>query len=623
MGQITLKTSDGAIHPKGFSIRGNAANFSLFSSEAQKVTLGLFSQGALVSEIEMKKSADIWHIGIENLPENLEYAYRLFSPKNPSPQWSVDPYAKQLAKMGAKAALPEPFDWEGVKSPDLPKEDLIIYEMHIRGFTKHPSSRTKHPGTYLGVIEKIPYLKTLGITAIELMPIYAFETKIQKPQGKISTNYWGYSPIHFFSPSRWFAKKDPIFECKTMIKELHRNGIEVILDVVYNHTAEAQGPLQGLRSIDEKVYYMIDDFGFDRNFSGCGNTLNTNHPAMQELIIDSLLYWAKEMHIDGFRFDLASIFTRDSSGKPLEKPPILERIGADPILGKKKLIAEAWDAGGLYQLGFFPRFGPWSEWNGKYRDTLRRFIKGSDNHSGAFADALSGSESLYKGGKTPLCSINFITAHDGFCLKDLVSFQQKHNLDNGEENRDGCDQNDSWNCGVEGDTQDPKILALRERQMRNFLLALFISQGIPMLLMGDEQGHTRRGNNNPYIQDNEYNWLLWDKKNPKIFSFVAKLIALRKAQKGLRQKSFLSKDQIIWNNSWNPESKFVSFTLKKPSPPLFFAFNADFAKATVELPPGKWHLVVNTEEDFVFHDEGEQIEKVFLLPYSALCAIER
>jgi isoamylase len=324
------------------------------------------------------------------------------------------------------------------------------------------------------------------------------------------------------------------------------------------------------------------------------------------------------MHVDGFRFDLASILTRGVDGKPMEHPPIIEKISKDPLLKTKKLIAEAWDANSLYQLGAFPKWGKWSEWNGYYRDQVRRFIKGTDDQAGPFASAIAGSDTLYRKSKTPLSSINFITAHDGFSLRDLVSYQDKHNWENGENNQDGNSQNDNWNCGIEGKTNDPKIKALRERQMRNFLLALFISQGTPMILMGDEYGHTRKGNNNPYVQDNEINWFLWDQMDVKIVHFVSSLITFRQKHPCLKKETFLTDADIKWFNNWDASSRFVSFCLEKT---IYCAFNADFEKIHIALPEGKWKTVVYTKEDWIFHTDGAPISSIELEPYSALVAI--
>lgn len=531
----------------------------------------------------------------------------------------------------------------GIHPPKIPPEDLIIYEMHVRGFTQHPSSETKYQGTFLGLIEKIPYLKKLGINAIELMPIFEFDEihckEIQPQTGEPLPNYWGYNTLFFFAPMRRYAYSEsihaPIEEFKTMVKSLHQNGIEVILDVVFNHTGEGneKNYYVNFRGIDNKSYYMLDEEGHYRNYTGCGNTVNCNQENVQKYILDCLQYWIDDMHVDGFRFDLASIFTRGINGHPLSSPPIVQAI-SDLCKSKNvKLIAEAWDAGGLYQVGMFPNIWKnWSDWNGKYRDTVRRFIKGTPSHAGSFADAITGSQSIYKDSHSPVSSLNFITAHDGYTMRDLVTYQMKHNYDNGEMNNDGTNQNESWNCGAEGPTINPMIAKLREKQMRNFFLALFLSQGIPMLLMGDEYGHSRRGNNNPFVQDNDINWFLWHilEKNEKIFHFVSSLIAFRKAHISLRHKRFLTHHDIQWhgmtpnNPNWGDSSQFLAFTLTG-SPTFYIAFNAYSHPVTVSLP-GKinWRLVVRTDEDWDTHHfnclkNGPLIEEqIELPPYTAI-----
>ncbi len=618
----SLQPTSGAPEPLGLSYQGDRANFALFSSHATQVILGLFWDGKR-EEIPLNRTGDIWHVAIEKLPSNATYAYRCIGPKellyNPD-KWLSDPYAKIPADfIQTRAALPKQFNWQGIEAPKIPTEDLIIYEMHIRGFTKDPSSGVAKPGTYIGMIEKIPYLKKLGINAVEFLPIFEFDETHLKTNPHV--NYWGYNPTHFFAPKKWYADSDPIDEFKTLVRELHRNDILVFLDVVYNHTGEGKEKdyYVNFRGIDNSVYYQVDASGNYRDFTGCGNTLNTNHPVVEKLILDSLRYWVQEMHVDGFRFDLASILTRGPNGKPMAHPPLIEAMSKDPTLSKVHLIAEAWDAAGLYQLGSFPKWGPWSEWNGRYRDIVRRFIKGTDAKSGIFANVLCGSEIIYSSSKTPLSSINFITAHDGFCLRDLVTYQNKRNDDNGEGNRDGCNQNDNWNCGHEGPTDDPHINALRERQMRNFLLALFVSQGIPMMLMGDEYGHTRQGNNNPYVQDNEINWFLWNHQNSRIVEFVSNLIAFRLKNKQLRHREFLKESEVDWHTNWDPASRLVAYCLK---PNIYIAFNASYQSATITLPPGSWRTVIYTEEDWVFHEEGSVISSIELCPYSAFLAIK-
>ncbi len=646
--ETKIKISSGTHEPLGLSYQLGAANFAVFSAHAAKATLILYWEGKRI-EIAMEGPyIGIWHVAVEGLPKGASYAYRF----DDGPPVS-DPYAKaysSLYKWGdfSTPRLPflcsceplPPFDWQEVAKPKIPLENLVIYEMHVRGFTQDPSSRVAHPGTYLGAIEKIPYLKQLGVNAVELMPIFEFDethmVNVHPKTGKRLVNYWGYSPLSFFLPMSRYASKPEraAEEFKTFVREMHRSGIEVILDVVYNHTPENKDYISSYRGIDRASYYMLDEKGVDRNYTGCGNTFQSNTPVGLRLILDSLRYWTTEMHIDGFRFDLASILTRNPKGKPLADPPILKMIAKDPVLKGVRLIAEPWDAAGLYQVGQFPKWGAWSGWNGSYRDHVRRFIKGTDQEAGPFATALCGSEPSYGPVHTPLSSINFITAHDGFSLCDLVSYQDKHNEENGEKNRDGSNSNDSWNCGVEGETKDPAICGLRERQMRNFLLALFFSQGIPMLLMGDEIGHTRKGNNNPYVQDNEINWFHWDlcAERKKRLEFVSSLIAFRKEHKALHRKEFFTSADIDWHGvlpgkpDWG--SRLVAFSLKDPDAPLYVAFHAGYAETEVTLPPGKtWKEIVDTNLPWDRHclnrpKEGRTLEKtVKLAPYSALVAI--
>jgi isoamylase/glycogen operon protein len=421
-----------------------------------------------------------------------------------------------------------------------------------------------------------------------------------------------------------------------MVRELHRAGIEVILDVVYNHTGEGNNYQVSLRGLDQSQYFMIDENGNDLNFTGCGNTFQCNSEMSRKIILDSLRYWVQEMHVDGFRFDLASILTRGDNGHPLSNPPVLKDMADDPVLKNIKLIAEPWDAAGLSRVGQFHTWGDWSEWNGSFRDHVRSFIKGTENETGYFASSLCGSEPTYPGGR-PQSGVNFITAHDGFCLRDLVTYQSKHNIDNGENNRDGADHNLSWNCGAEGPTQDLHIHELRERQMRNFWLALLLSQGIPMILMGDEMGHTRKGNNNPYVQDNEINWFNWKimEQNLSIVRFVSSLISFRKRHPVLRKKHFLKSDEIAWHGhipdhpDWKSHSRFIAYSLNDEHP-LYIAFNANFHHASVQLPSlsnnQKWKIIVNTAEPWDSHrlDSPEKASSIDfhidMLPHSAILA---
>lgn len=662
-----LKILLGAPYPFGATHCQEGVNFAIAAKEAQQLTLCLFDENDLTEpfqEIELDplihKTGEVWHICIQGLPQFSVYGYRVIPFQGDTSYLLLDPYAKLVATSSVwgsrpndsyrplgKISVPTPFDWQDDKFPKIPSKDLIIYEMHVRGFTRDPSSTVQYPGTYLGVIEKIPYLKELGINAIELLPIFEFNEKeaLQThPRTKQPLyNYFGYSTVNFFSPMNRYVSQSfqnqSLIEFKMMVRELHKNGIEVILDVVYNHTFEGNqaGPTSSFRGFNRHAYYMIDAQGNYLNFSGCGNTLNTNHPLTREYIIESLRYWVTEMHVDGFRFDLASILTRAENGTPLGNAPVVEAISLDPILADIKLIAEAWDAGGLYQVGNFYPGKRWSEWNGRYRDVVRRFIKGTSGHKAPFATAICGSQDLYGGGRGPTCSINFVTAHDGFSLADLVSYNEKHNEENGENNRDGFDHNDSWNCGIEGHSSNKKIVYLRERQIRNFHLALMVSQGIPMLSMGDEYAHTRHGNNNTWCQDNELNWFLWHRLEvrPGFYRFYRSLIHFRKNHPLFNRETFLSEQDITWhgleplNPDWANDNRFAAFTLNhSQSPELYIAFNAAQFAQTIHLPPpgqGKqWHWVVNTHNPPPndFFDEGNRqrlITPTYRIPsYSAI-----
>ena len=426
--------------------------------------------------------------------------------------------------------------------------------MHVRGFTRHASSGVKFPGTFAGVREKIPYLKSLGVNCVEFLPIYEFDefdnSRPSPVTGERLLNYWGYSTVGFFAPKSAYAATGKmgmqVDELKSLVKALHKEGIEVILDVVFNHTAEGneRGPYISFKGLDNKTYYMLTPEGYYYNFSGTGNTLNCNNPVVRSLVVDCLRYWVTDYHIDGFRFDLASILGRDPWGAPLSNPPLLESLAFDPVLAKCKLIAEAWDAGGLYQVGSFPAYGRWAEWNGKYRDCIRKFLKGDGRMVGEMGQRLQGSPDLY-GRRGATASVNFVTCHDGFTLHDLVSYNEKHNEVNGEDNRDGGNDNESWNCGAEGPTEDQEINQLRRQQVKNALAMLLVSRGVPMLLMGDEVGRTQGGNNNAYCLDNETSWLDWGLRehNAELFDFVRHFLAFRKAQPGIAE-SVRSPDSV-------------------------------------------------------------------------------
>lgn len=652
---MDFKLLNGKPAPYGATWFHDRINFAIYIFEAKKVELLLFEEDNLSTpkhtlNLDEKKNrtGSVWHIAIEGLNlQEMAYAYRVTTEREPNAHHLLlDPYAKLVTggnKWGVrdskgysplgKVVKQNHFDWEGDTPPLIPIQDLIIYEMHVRGFTEHPSSKVKIPGTFLGMIERIPYLKELGINAVELMPIYEFnenETAQVNPKTKQHLhNYWGYSTTNFFSPMIRYANEthsnQPINEFKQLVKELHRNGIEVILDVVYNHTNEGneKGPTLSFKGLDRRTYYLIDNFGHYMNFSGCGNTINANHPIVRELIIQSLRYWVTEMHVDGFRFDLASALTRSQTGMPLATPPLIDALTKDPILANVKLIAEAWDVGGLYQVGnFVPGSKRWSEWNGRYRDVVRCFVKGDLGMKKYFATAICGSQDLYGHGRAPFCSINFVTAHDGFTMNDLVSYNQKHNIENGEDNRDGTNKNDSWNCGTEGPTANEKVLFLRERQKRNFHLVQLFSLGVPLLLMGDEYGHTRHGNNNAWCQDNELNWFLWDELDKKAghLRFARSLIHFRKNCPLLRRASFLSEQDITWHGKvpgephWEDNNRLVIFTLnsKNKEPDLYVAFNASDITLDLKIPDlqngRSWLWLVNTSNHSPddFYEEGKR-----------------
>ncbi|MDP1879305.1 MAG: isoamylase [Parachlamydiaceae bacterium] len=633
-----LSLSHGTPFPYGATLTDHGINFSIYVKNALQITLVLFTEENLeqpFQEIELdptiNKCGNVWHIFVQNLTSNVAYAFRISKQDDQTPLMTLDPYAKALvshynwekldtetyAPLG-KVINPPEFDWENDQPPRIPMQDLIIYEMHVRGFTQDESSHTKNPGTFLGIIEKIPYLKDLGINAIELLPVFEFnETEALNKNPKTNQNlcnYFGYSTVNFFSLMNRYAYdhewESIINEFKLMVKELHKNGIEVILDVVYNHTNEGNqdGPAMSFKNLDKNAYYMVDADGNYLNFSGCGNTFNANHPVTREYILDSLRYWVTEMHVDGFRFDLSTILARSENGTPLNNAPVIEAISLDPILSETKLIAEAWDAGGLYQVGTFYPGTRWAEWNGRYRDVVRRFIKGTPNHKTVFATAVCGSQDLYGWRNSPICSVNFITAHDGFSLADLVSYNEKHNTENGEDNRDGFDHNDSWNCGVEGNTTNKKIIQLRERQMRNLFVALMVSQGIPMLVMGDEYAHTRYGNNNTWCQDNQLNWFLWDKIDfhPGFHRFYRAVIDFRNQHPILKNPTFLTEEDISWHGihpfhpDWDNDNRFIAFSLnsKNKKDGIYVAFNASHVPLTIHIPtPEKgqqWRWVINT-----------------------------
>lgn len=641
--------------PLGTSWQDLGINFAIYAKDVESMSLCLFQKGKKIpeKEIPLSRTGNVWHTQGFNLPEETLYAYcpTYSSPHHHHATFLLDPYARGVSShlhwgqstdyfpLG-RIQTNKLFDWEEDEFPLIPMKDLIIYEMHVRGFTRHPSSEVENPGTFLGIIEKIPYLKELGVNAIELLPIHEFNECEYTKQNPITHqtlyNYWGYSTVNFFSPMERYStgQAAALNEFKTMVKALHKNGIEVILDVVFNHTAEGplNAPTISFRGLDPHSYYIVDSKGKYKDFSGCGNTFNSNNPITLELIIEALRFWVADMHVDGFRFDLASVFMRDENGNPVSKSRIVDAITADPVLSSTKLIAEAWDAAGLFQVGSFAPPGTrWCEWNGLYRDDVRIYLKGDSKGKNLFATRLCGSQDLYGKGKTPIASINFVTCHDGFTLADLVAYHHKHNIPNGEENRDGTNDNRSWNCGVEGVTENSKILTLRERQMRNFHLALMISQGIPMLLMGDEYGHTKNGNNNSWCQDNELNWFLWDELEKKndFYRFYRLMIQFRKTHPQLKKEIYLTDGNIVWHGvkpfvpEWNNDNKFIAFTLEG----IFVAFNASGHDMPLTFPPPpegkKWHWIVATHymspNDIFEVDKAPPAgESTVLPPHSAM-----
>lgn len=677
------KLFPGQPSPLGVSEVDNGINFAIFSEHATSVTLCLSlpqtnALGSLENDIvqlrldpNVNKTGDIWHLSIEDLPKiNVLYGYRVDGPQ----AWDqghrfdsslvlVDPYAKliegrryfgdaslKLAKfLGTYDFDSLPFSWgDNYKPPNIPERDLVIYEMNVRAFTMDESSRLDHKlrGSYLGVIEKIPHLLELGINAVELLPVFEFdEMEFQRhpnPRDHM-TNTWGYSTINFFAPMSRYASAGggPInasLEFKQMVKALHGAGIEVILDVVYNHTNEAddvQPYTTSFRGIDNKVYYMLDPENKSRflNFSGCGNTLNCNHPVVMELILDSLRHWVTEYHVDGFRFDLASVLCRGTDGSPLLAPPLVKAIARDAVLSRCKIIAEPWDCGGLYLVGRFPNWDRWAEWNGMYRDDIRKFMKGDSGMKGSFATRVAGSSDLYNVNKRKPChGINFVIAHDGFTLYDLVSYNFKHNSANGEGGNDGSNDNFSWNCGYEGETNDASINALRSRQMKNFHLALMVSQGTPMMLMGDEYGHTRYGNNNSYGHDtsiNHFQWAQLEASKRDHFRFFSEVIKFRQTRDVFRHEVFLGKNDVTWHeDNWDDySSKFLAFTLHdKKGRDIYLAFNAHeyFVKVLIPPPPTKmrWFRVVDTNlkspDDFVCNGVPGIEATYNLAPYSSI-----
>ncbi|HEY3196150.1 MAG TPA: glycogen debranching protein GlgX [Candidatus Dormibacteraeota bacterium] len=650
---------NGRTHPLGATLDAQGVNFSVWSEHATGVELLLFEHHSDPEPFQVvklnhkfNKTFQFWHCYVRGLRAGAFYAYRVDGPTdvahghrfNPS-KVILDPYARAtdsyLWKRGDACGaddnlrtsqrcvvVDQSYDWEGDQPLNRRMSETIVYEMHVGGFTKSPTSGVAHPGTYEGVIEKIPYLKELGVTAVELLPVFDFDpSEIDKPNpagGPNLSNYWGYSTVSFFAPhSRYCVSSSSgshMREFRDMVKALHKADIEVILDVVFNHTSEGNhdGPTINFKGFGNSTYYYLwpPDHQFYMDYSGCGNTLNCNHPIPEKLIIECLEYWHSEMHVDGFRFDEGSILSRGPDGAPMDYPPVLWHIELSEELADCKIIAEAWDAAGLFQIGYFPGFR-WAEWNGLYRDTVRRFVRGDRGLVGLMASRIAGSADIYeRTGRLAVNSINFITCHDGFTLNDVVSYNHKHNEANGEGNRDGQDENFSWNSGFEGKTDDPGVEALRRRQIKNFATILLLSQGVPMITYGDEVRRTQHGNNNAYCQDSELSWFDWSlvDKNKELLRFFQRMIALRRESGQLHRVRFERgevNDRGLHDIEWHgcklrspgfgdPASGVLALTIGNmvgPGPDLHVVLNMEDQELDFEVPPmtgRSWYRLVDT-----------------------------
>jgi len=650
----TFATEPGSAHPLGITTYPDGVNFSLFSQAATEVVLLLFDSAMAIEPMQTvrldpfrNKTFHSWHVFVRGCGPGVFYAFRVDGPTDlaeghrfnankvligPDARgicrhlWkradAVGPQDNIATSMRCAIVDRSAYDWEGDRVLKRPIHESIIYEVHVGGFTRSSSSGVAHPGTFAGMIDKIPYLQALGVTAVELLPMFEFDdTNVSvSPAGDAIRNYWGYSTIGFFSPHSGYCVEcngvTHINEFRDLVKALHKAGLEVILDVVFNHTDEGneRGPTHSFRGIDNRMFYLLDpdNRATYLNYSGVGNTFNANHPLPQKFIVDCLRYWVDEMHVDGFRFDEGSILARGEDGTALEHPPVIWQIELDDALADTKVIAEAWDAAGLYQVGHFPG-DRWAEWNGRYRDDVRRFVKGDPGLTGAIASRLGGSSDIYQGrGQTPGNSINFVTVHDGFTLNDLVSFDRKHNEANGEGNRDGIDENLSWNGGVEGPSGDPAIDALRTRQIKNFFTILLLSRGVPMLLGGDEIRRTQNGNNNPYNQDNATSWFDWTlvDSNREMLRFVQRMVGFRKAHPALWQPSFYTgatNERGLPDISWHgtilnspgfadPQARALACTIAGfgGHPDLHVMMNMFWEPLDFEVPARPWHIAVDT-----------------------------
>jgi isoamylase len=639
--------------PLGAVLERGGINFSVFSEHATQVILVLYRAGAAepVAEFPLdprvNRTGNLWHAFVGGIHPGIQYGYRMRRKDDPvglphsfdPAVVLLDPYARGCVRVRQpnteqpirrSVIVDTRFDWQHDQPLDCPLADSIIYELHVRAFTKDLSSGARSRGTFAGLAEKIPYLQELGITAVELMPVVEFNEQDNARSDPAThrklVNFWGYHPLSFFAPHLPYGSElSPdvaLRELKEMVAAFHTAGIEVLLDVVFNHTGEGNAGQRAssLRGIDNCVYYLVDSAtGEYRDYSGCGNTLNCNHPVVREFILDCLRYWVMEAHIDGFRFDLASILGRGQDGAVLANPPLIERIASDPVLARTKLIAEAWDASGLYQVGSFPHGMRWAEWNGRFRDDIRKYLRGDPGMVPALATRLAGSADLYQStGRAPYHSINFVTCHDGFTLADLVSYNQKHNQANGEQNRDGASDNMSWNCGHEGSSADRQIVALRYRQIKNFATLLLLSHGVPMLLYGDEMGRTQGGNNNLYCHDDESSWVDWRLvgENESLVTFFRRLIAFRRAHRVLRRGSFASAHEATsirmdWHGTklfqpdWSSESRSLALHLSESEAGItldniYLMTNAYWEPLSFALPQvarWQWSRVLDTWAD--------------------------
>lgn len=686
------KTSKGKAHPLGATPFNDGINFSIFSENATEIELLLFENHDDLEPFQIIKFDNLinrtfhfWHIFVKDLKPGTQYAYRINGPQDRSQghrfnknKVLLDPYSRGNTNtlwdrvaachdddnlhnsMRSVVIDWKNYDWSGDVKINKELKDSIIYEMHVGGFTKGEGSKVKFPGTFKGVVEKIPYLKELGITAVELLPVFEFDSKEIlkiKDDGAVLKNYWGYSTFSFFAPHAAYCSNPEtgshLDEFRDMVKSLHQAGIEVILDVVFNHSNEGnhQGPTINFKGIDNSIFYYLSpearEFYFD--YSGCGNTLSCNHPFMEKFIEDCLSFWVEEMHVDGFRFDEGSILSRGEDGSPLKHPPLLWSLELSDTFAETKLIAEAWDAAGLYQIGNFPGYR-WSEWNGKYRDAIRRFNKGDSGMIGEVATRIAGNADLYMNSShKPTNSINFIACHDGMTIWDLVSFNQKNNWENGENNNDGIDDNLSWNSGFEGNTDDTNIIKFRKQRIKNFFVILMLSNGVPMLLSGDEVGKSQNGNNNVYCQDNQLGWFDWSlvEKNKDLLNFFIKMVEFRKNNNSLRRGEFYNGSineiglaDISWHGcklnqpGWEDSfSKALAFTIGSFSPnqpDIHVMMNMHYESLEFEIPNGEsilWKRFVDTSltdgEDICSDKKKQQTiqEDYNVNPYSVVILI--